>query len=45
LNFSRPDGRKYTGGWQNGKQHGTGVSISADGEKKEGVWHEGKRQK
>jgi len=41
----RPDGRKYIGGWYNGKQHGQGVSITADGEKKEGVWQDGKRQK
>jgi hypothetical protein len=39
----RPDGRKYKGEWANGKQHGKGVYISAEGKTKEGEWKEGKR--
>lgn len=39
----RPDGRKYIGGWVNGKQHGRGMYIHPNGEKKEGEWKEGKR--
>ena len=41
--FSRPDGRKYEGQWHNGKQHGEGVYITAQGQRKKGEWKEGKR--
>ncbi len=41
----RPDGREYVGSWSNGKQHGPGVMTDANGEKKEGVWQDGKMTK
>lgn len=39
----RPDGRRYEGYWQNGKQHGQGVYYNAQGRRKDGEWNEGKR--
>ena len=40
------DGRKYTGWWHKGKQHGLGTfRDSDDGEVKYGVWEFGKRKK
>jgi hypothetical protein len=41
----RPDGRKYIGSWLNGKQHGKGVYITPNGQRKEGEWRDGKRVK
>ena len=41
----RPDGKKYDGQWLNGKQHGRGTYYSVRGDKREGVWKEGKREK
>jgi len=41
--FFWPDGRKYEGGWRNGKQHGIGTYTSASGKTKQGEWQEGKR--
>lgn len=43
--FRWPDGRGYEGQWKDGKQHGRGVSISSAGERKEGEWVEGKRDR
>ena len=37
------DGRSYTGGWQNGKQHGQGVYRQVDGRERVGFWQDGKR--
>ncbi|EGR34336.1 hypothetical protein IMG5_015740 [Ichthyophthirius multifiliis] len=37
--FEWGNGKKYEGEWRNGKQHGRG------GEKKEGIWEDGKRIK
>ena len=31
--------------WKNGKMHGLGVEISKDGERSEGEWRDGKRNK
>ena len=39
----RPDGRKYIGEWYNDKQNGKGVYVSADGQKREGEWKDGKK--
>lgn len=39
----RPDGRKYNGGWLNGKQHGRGIYTNAKGEITEAEWAEGKK--
>lgn len=49
---NRSDGREYKGNWENGKQHGEGIFISPDAEKKDddgnpikvekkGVWENG----
>ena len=43
VTIFRPDGRKYVGGWLNGKQHGKGMYISPNGQKREGEWKDGKR--
>lgn len=40
--FMWENGRTYEGEWFNGKQHGKGVLI-VNGERKEGVWENGKR--
>jgi len=45
LKFIRPDGRKYIGGWFNGKQHGKGTFIAANGQKKQGEWKNGVRER
>jgi hypothetical protein len=42
--FTWENGRTYEGDWFNGKQHGKGVLI-VNGEKKEGMWENGKRVK
>lgn len=39
----RPDGRKYEGGWHDGKQHGKGIITNAKGQSMEGEWKEGKK--
>jgi len=43
--FEWPDGRRYKGFWENGKQHGKGMYINAKGEEKQGEWQDGKRLK
>lgn len=43
--FTWPDGRKYNGGWHDGKQHGVGEYLTSKGETKYGEWKEGKRIK
>ena len=39
------DGRKYVGGWLNGRQHGEGMYVAQDGVAKKGLWEHGKRSK
>jgi hypothetical protein len=40
----RSDGRKYKGGWKNGKQNGEGEFLqNASSQWKKGQWSEGKR--
>lgn len=41
--FSWSDGRKYVGGWKDGKQHGDGVFTDENGISKKGKWNEGTR--
>lgn len=41
--LGRPDGRKYEGQWENGKQHGIGTYTTSGGKTKRGRWQEGKR--
>ena len=41
----RPDGRKYDGDWANDQQHGKGIYITANGEKKIGIWKNGSNEK
>ena len=41
--FKWPDGRKYEGGWKNGKQHGKGTYTATSGKSKTGEWEDGKR--
>ena len=41
--FEWPDGRKYRGGWKDGKQHGKGFYSNNNGKEKEGEWVDGKR--
>ena len=43
IRYSRPDGRKYDGDWFDGKQHGRGAFISANGRRKLAEWANGKR--
>lgn len=43
--FRWPDGRSYDGEWKDGLQHGRGVYTSVDGQKREGIWERGKRQR
>ena len=38
----RPNGHRYTGGWQNGKQHGIG-KLFKNGEQRTYNWEAGKR--
>ena len=40
-----PDGRSYTGFWENGKQHGLGKYKDENDEIKFGVWVYGKRNR
>lgn len=39
------DGRKYSGEWKMGKQHGKGKYILSEGSVKIGIWEDGKRIK
>ena len=41
----RPDGKKYDGGWKDGKQHGQGKYTNSKGVEREGIWENGKRTK
>lgn len=41
----RPEGNRYEGPWLNGKQHGIGWYTNKNGEKRQGVWENGKRIK
>ena len=43
LSIFRPDGRRYEGGWLDGKQHGKSTYINAKGVVKVGIWEHGKR--
>ena len=38
-----PDGKSYSGRWQNGCQHGFGIITYPDNTTKKGEWNEGKR--
>ena len=44
IKIYRPDGRKYIGKWLNGKQHGKGSYITPNGQRREGIWKDGKRE-
>ena len=35
------DGRIYSGEWREGKQHGVGLYIKANGQQKKGEWSDG----
>ena len=35
----------YDGEWKNGEKHGRGTIINQNGEKREGIWENGKRIK
>lgn len=41
----RPEGRKYVGYWQDGKQNGKGIFMSGDGQRKQGEWKNGQRER
>jgi hypothetical protein len=41
--FEWPDGRKYIGHWDKGKQHGKGIYYNAGGVERHGEWEHGKR--
>lgn len=41
--FTWPDGRKYDGQWQGGKQHGIGTYSTISGKSRQGEWKDGKR--
>ncbi len=41
--FVYPDGSRYEGEWENGKENGFGVCHLADGERYRGEWRDGKR--
>jgi hypothetical protein len=43
--IKRADGRRYEGGWKNGKQHGKAKYFLPDGTLHVGVWEDGKRLK
>ena len=40
---NRPNGQQYLGEWYDGKQHGRGILIFADGKRREGEWRDGRR--
>ena len=42
--FTWPDGRKYEGGWLEGRQHGIAHYTKNNGKVKKGIWENGKRQ-
>ena len=39
----RPDGRKFDGGWKQGKQHGEGLYTTRAQDLKRGTWNDGER--
>ena len=41
--ITRPDKRKYDGGWLNGKQHGRSTYTNNKGVVRIGLWENGKR--
>lgn len=41
--FIRPDGRKYEGGWLDGKQNGRATYTNAQNKVRVGIWSNGKR--
>jgi len=41
--FIWKDKREYEGAWANGKQSGIGYYMNVKGEKKKGLWKDGKR--
>ena len=43
--FEWPDGRKYEGGWLEGKQHGRATYTNNKGVVKAGIWENGKRKR
>lgn len=43
--FIWSDGKEYSGGWKDGKQHGEGIYTTANGEARKGMWNAGKRIK
>ena len=43
--FSWPDGKKYDGGWLDGKQHGRAIYTNSKGQVKTGEWDHGKRKR
>ena len=45
MHGDRPDGRKYDGGWLEGKQHGQANYTNKDNVVKVGIWENGKRQR
>ena len=38
-----PSGERYEGDWEDGKEHGAGTAVSADGSSFFGTWVHGKR--
>ena len=36
--FEWPDGRRYQGGWLDGKQNGEGTYQNSSGKEKRGIW-------
>ena len=42
--FKWPDGRVYSGWWQDGKQHGEGVYSNPKGIRRKGMWDNGERK-
>jgi hypothetical protein len=43
--FSWNNGKRYEGEWALGKQNGKGVIITETGERKAGIWENGRRIK
>lgn len=41
IEQNRADGRKFCGGWNEGKQHGNGVYHDLDGVARAGLWEDG----
>ena len=44
LILHRPDGRRYDGGWKEGKQHGRSKYTNKEGVTRIGIWENGRRQ-